>query len=342
MVPACPACSGNEATCPSRPIAHYLCRLCGHRWSRATGSELQQQQYYSQLGGRNTVSDPGYDRKMDDRLGDLAPLLHDGMRVLEIGCAEGDLGRRIKEMTSVEYVGIELSEDALTAMNFLDRVSRDSAAVLCDEPYDLILSFHVLEHISDIRAEAGHWLRLLKPSGALVVEVPNEAGHPLLSWDANAEHLHQFTTTSLSALLDHAGFAIKKLSTGHFESTVYSDSLRVLARSRMVAQNRRNHLISTFRAVFPGPFIVYGIGGDFRNYVAPLLPKLQVAALVDSDSARHGQRIASHKVEAFNFSKFAGLPILVTSLRYKADITAVLKKQGVPSHAIYGLDSIFG
>lgn len=279
---------------------------------------------------------------MADRLNDLTPLLHDGMRVLEIGCAEGDLGRRIKEIANVEYVGIELSEDAVNATRFLDCVSRDPASVFRDAPYDLILSFHVLEHIPDIRAEVGHWRRLLKPLGLLVVEVPNEAGHRLLSWDANAEHLHQFTTTSLSALLDHAGLAVEKLSSGHFESVVYSDSLRVQAHPRTGLEEQRAHLIARFHSVFPKQFIVYGIGGDFRNYVLPVLPELQIAALVDSNASRHGESIAARKIECFNLAKHSGLPILVTSLRYRADITAMLQKYGVPAHAIHGLDSIFG
>jgi SAM-dependent methyltransferase len=338
VVDYCPVCLGKGLLCLRGRVSNYLCQYCGHCWS----GESLDQQYYGQLSGRNTISDPYYEKKMADRLSDLMPLLHNGMRVLEIGCAEGDLGRRIKEIASVDYVGIELSEDALTAMRFLDRVSRDSAAVLHDEPYDLILSFHVLEHVSDIRGEVRHWHRLMKPSGTLVMEVPNEAGHPLLSTDANAEHLHQFNAASLSALLYHAGFSVKRLTIGHFESIVYPDSLRVLACARTDAQVRYSDLTSRFLHTFPGPFVVYGIGGDFSNYVAPLLAQLAVAALVDSDTTRHGQSIASHKIQAFDFVKFSGLPVLVTSLRYKAEITAVLKMQGVPSNAIFGLDSIFG
>lgn len=340
MKPVCPTCLSSTVEYADNPVAHHSCRSCLHRWSSNGGIELQQ--HYAQLHGRNRITDSDYARKMADRLSDLTPLLHDGMRVLEIGCAEGDLGRRIKEIASVEYVGIEISEDAVSAMKFLDCVSRSPASELRDAPYDLILAFHVLEHISDIRAEAGHWRRLLKPSGSLMVEVPNEAGHRLLSWDANAEHLHRFTATSLSALLGHAGFAIERLSIGHFESTVYSDSLRAQAHPHMQAEERRNHLLARFRSVFPGPFIVYGIGGDFRNFILPLLPELQIAALVDSDTSRHGESIAAREIERFDLEKHAGLPVLVSSLRYRSDITSMLQQHGVPVHAIHGLDSIYG
>ena len=340
MKPVCPACLGREVEHSDSPVEHHLCRSCRHRWPGASG--IDPRQYYSRQTGRNILIEPDHERKMADRLGELAPLLRDSMRVLEIGCAEGDLGRRIKEIADIEYVGIELSADAEKAVKFLDRVSRHPAAELRDAPYDLILSFHVLEHIPDIHAEVAHWHRLLKPSGSLVVEVPNEAGHPLLSWDANAEHLHQFTSTSLAALLGHTGFAVEKLSSGHFESVVYPDSLRAQACHHPGAEERRASLLARFRSVLPGRFIVCGIGGDFRNYVLPLLSDLQVAALVDSDASRHGESIAGRKIECFDLAKHSGLPILVSSLRYRADITVMLQKQGVPAHAIHGLDSIFG
>lgn len=343
MSPVCPACLGNETAQHNSPVTHYLCQRCGHRWHAAVElSSTRQHDYYARLRERNRVADSACHRKMIDRLSDLTPLLHDGMRILEIGCAEGELGRRIKAIANIEYTGIELSEDALAAMQWLDHVSRRPVAELDSEPYDLILSFHVLEHIPDIHAELGHWSRLLKPSGRVIVEVPNEAGHPLLSWDANAEHIHQFTLTSLSASLHQAGFSIRRLTSAHFESVVYSDSLRAQAHLRLDAQTRRSQLLAKFKSIFPDKFVIYGIGGDFNNYVAPLLSELPVAALVDTDTGRQGQLLGDYRIEAFNPVKLTGLPILVTSLRYQAEIRAALQKQGVPSHTIHGLDAIFG
>jgi 2-polyprenyl-3-methyl-5-hydroxy-6-metoxy-1,4-benzoquinol methylase len=343
MLPACPACSGKETVQHNEPTVHALCPLCGHRWLETTGIPLaQQHNYYAQLRGRNILADSACHQKMTDRLHDLAPLLHDGMRILEIGCAEGELGRRIKAIANIEYSGIELSEDALVAAQWLDHVSRHAAAALTGGPYDLILSFHVLEHISDIHTELGHWASLLKPTGKLVVEVPNEAGHPLLSWDTNIEHIHQFTATSLSASLHQAGFSVQQLTSGHFESVVYSDSLRAQAHLRSAAQTRSRQLIAGFKRVFPDKFVIYGIGGDFNNYIAPILSELPVVALADSDPRRHGIGMGDYRIEAFDSVKFNGLPVLVTSLRYQAEIKAALQEQGVPSHAIYGLDAIFG
>lgn len=338
----CPSCLNPETVSHGTPSEHLVCPLCGHLWATPAQMEPLHPDYYAQLRERNKVAAPEYERKMADRLRDLAPLLRDGLRVLEVGCAEGELGRRIKAMANVEYVGIELSADADAAAQVLDRVSRKVAAELDAAPFDLILSFHVLEHIPDIGAETRQWYRLLKPSGLLLVEVPNEAGHPLLSWDANPEHLHHFSSASLSALLDHVGFAIRQISTGHFESVVYADSLRVLATPHQPAQDRRAALVARFRSVFHGPFVIYGIGGDFKNYVAPVLADLNVVALVDSNSARIGQTVAGRTIEPYDAAKFAGLPVLVASLRFQQEVTAMLQQQGVPAQAICGLDAIYG
>lgn len=338
----CPSCLNPGTVTHGSPLAHQACPVCGHRWATPVQMQRQHGDYYAQLRERNRVVAPEHEQKVAERLHDLASLLRDGLRVLEVGCAEGELGRRIKAMANVEYVGIELSADANTAAQFLDHVSRKVAAELDAAPFDLILSFHVLEHIPDIGAEVKQWHRLLKPSGTLMVEVPNEAGHPLLSWDANPEHLHHFTATSLSALLDHAGFASRRLSAGHFESVVYPDSLRVLAAPRQTGQEQSAALLARFRSVLPGPVVVYGIGGDFNNYVAPVLAQLTVAALVDSNPERIGQTVAGRAIEPYDAAKFAGLPVLVASLRFQHEVTAMLLQQGVPAQEIFGLDAIYG
>ncbi len=342
MTNACPCCLNAGTVTIDFPAAHLACPQCGHRW--ATHAQMQQQHgdYYAQLHERNLVGAPEYERKMVDRLSDIAPLLRNGMRILEIGCAEGELGRCIKAMVNVEYVGIELSADAYAAAQHLDRVSRQVAAELDESHFDLILSFHVLEHIPSIAAEMKQWHRLLQPSGMLMLEVPNEAGHPLLVWDANPEHLHQFTPASLAALLSNACFASRRISTAHFESVVYPDSLRVMASLRPAETERYAALLSRFRTILPGPFVIYGIGGDFNNYVAPVLAELPATALVDTNPARIGQNVTGHTIERYDADRFAGIPVLIASLRFRHEIASTLQQLGVSSQLIFGLNDIYG
>jgi SAM-dependent methyltransferase len=275
-------------------------------------------------------------------MADIAPLLRPGLRVLEVGCAEGSLGAAIKHSTALHYTGIELSGDADTAAQVLDRVVRAPTAAIVNEKFDLLLSFHVLEHVADITTELRHWRSLLADDGRLIVEVPNKAGHHLLDRDPNPEHLHQFTAASVAALLIHANFDTDRIESGHWESSVYSDSLRVVARPALTANQREALLLQRFRTHLPETFAAWGIGGDFRAYVEPLLDSLPVAALIDGAEQRQGERYGPLTVMTYDEQRHGNLPILVCSVRYREDILRDLAMLGVSPSRIVCLDDIFG
>lgn len=335
----CPCCSSPQEDQHIDPTSHYCCPRCGHRWR---APEALPTIYYGKLRGRNVIEGASHARKLRDRMADISPLLRSGMRVLEIGCAEGSLGAMIRDSVAVHYTGIELSEDATTAVSVLDRVMRTPAAAMSDETFDLLLSFHVLEHIEDIAGELVHWRRLLAPSGRLLIEVPNQSGHRLLSLDPNPEHLHQFTPASLTALLHHSGFEVERLESGHWESSVYSDSLRVLARPMIDDAQRQKLLLQRFLARLPKPFAAWGIGGDFRCYVEPLLDSLPVAALIDNTPQRHGEHHGHLAVEGYDPLRHGNLPILICSVRYREAILSDLAALGIPPSRVVSLDDIFG
>lgn len=334
--PACPCCDTGAPDALDREHAAFRCLACGHTWR---GTALPDG-YYTACAGRNAGM-PDQARKLADRMADLAPYLSDGMRILEVGCADGELGAEIKRHANVHYTGLELSPDAALAETRLDHVFRQPSADLEAEPFDLLLSFHVLEHLSDLHAELLHWRRLLKAEGRVVVEVPHRGGHPLIDFDRHPEHVHQFSAASLATLLDKAGFTVDRIGTGHFESAVYSDSLRVAARPALSSEQRIQQLLARFHAHLPDPFVVYGVGGDFRNYVQPLLTHLPILALCDSDACSHGRMIGRYRVSAYDPASLSALPVLVASTRHDSDIRRQLDRLGVAEQRIVSLACIY-
>jgi SAM-dependent methyltransferase len=335
----CPCCASPQQVLDTDPPSRYCCPACGHRWRDAAAIPPID---YGKQCGRNPSGSASHARKLRDRMADISPLLRSGLRILEIGCAEGSLGMMVRQSVTVDYTGIELSEDATAASKVLARVVRAPTKAMADETFDLLLSFHVLEHIHDITGELDHWRRLLADGGNLLVEVPNQAGHHLLSRDPNPEHTHQFTPASLTALLHHSGFEVERLETGHWESSVYSDSLRVLARPALNDTQRRAQLLQRFLALLPEPFAAWGIGGDFRGYVEPLLDSLLVTALIDNAVQRHGERHGHLAIEAYDPQRHGSLPILVCSVRYCEEILRDMAALGVAPSRIVTLDDIFG
>ena len=343
MIP-CPCC--ERAVAPHVDDTGRIfqrCAGCGHVWSMDAAPSSA---YYQGLVGRNASDEATLVAKMSGRIASLLPLMRAGMCILEVGCAEGRLGQRIKQEYTVQYIGIEPSRDAERARDVLDSVYTSRAELAAAHPdlrFDLILSFHVLEHIPDVDVELGAWRGLCAPHAQLLVEVPHEAGHPLLSLDRNAEHLHQFTTASLTTLLLRNGFTTMACSSGHFESAVYSDSLRLWARPSLSPDERDAALLARLENLFPNGFAVYGVGGDFHNYLLPLLPRLApglLRALHDSNAARMGERLQSLPGLAITPFERSTLPLLITSCRFTASIREQLTRAGTPSDQLFDLSNL--
>lgn len=303
------------------------CPHCGHFW-RPTDTNITGK-YYADLSGRNSLPIRYLTRKLNDRLKSLGPIIRNGMRILEVGCAEGALGHAVKALANVIYVGVEPSHDAQEAMEFIDEVHSTCNSLLADgKLFDTVLSFHVLEHIPDPASEIRNWRRLIAEEGLLVLEVPNRSGHPYVINDQNPEHIHQFSIASIACLLNRCGFDITEMSGSHFESPAYTDSIRILARPIQSETIRQESLVKRFQTTLGDKFAIYGLGGDFNNYILPFIDRLPIAALLDSAPQRQGNLVAGILTTGYAVEKHHHLPILIASIRYEDAIMNTLQEFG--------------
>jgi len=137
--------------------------------------------------------------------------------VLDVGCGRAVFLAALKER-GYKVHGTQLSA---TAAAYARRTFGIDVFVgeLAQAPYgeaafDLVTLWHVLEHLPDPRACLERVHALLKPGGALLVEVPNAAswtacwgGRRWLHWDL-PRHLGHFTPETLGPLLDSSGFEV--------------------------------------------------------------------------------------------------------------------------------------
>jgi len=333
---SCPCC---EQAASSLSDVFLRCAGCQHTWRREPTEHAVN---YAQLSRRNQEQSPSYRRKLSDRLQTLSSLLFADCNVLEVGCAEGGLGARIKQQYALQYEGVEPSRDVETAQQRLDKVYRDVRDIDEAKQYDLVMAFHVLEHIENISSALQAWKAQLKPGGHLLVEVPNRSGHPLLAIDQHPEHLHQFTAASLVTLMTRLDMAVIAVSTGHFESSLYRDSIRLLASPRLADQQRQARLQQICRQLFPQPVLIYGIGGDFVNCVEPLLDSIPVAGLRDGAVQRQGRVIDGHTIVRFDPDKDKFYPVLIASLHFEEEIRQDLLSMGVDRERIVTLSELYG
>jgi SAM-dependent methyltransferase len=338
---ACPACNQKDILC--QEISNLIkCCICGHRWIIIKLSPS----YYSELIQRNNPNSNSTHFKINERTQYITKWINhffkNDLKILEVGCAEGFLGKEIKRLFShVEYSGVELSRDAILASKFLDKVYDYESSLIKDKKYDMILSFHVLEHIADIQKEVVEWSRLLKTDGIVVVEVPNRSGHPLIEIDHNPEHLHQFTIISLIMIFSRNGFEVCESYSNKFESVLYPDSLRVVFKKKLKAQEAKKILNDKFSVLASRPLLAWGLGGDFQTYVKPFLDDLKFTYLVDSSPQKIGLNINGINVEFFQIEKHHNANILICSESHKDSIMSELRKFDFPENQIFTLADLY-
>ncbi|MBF0613472.1 MAG: methyltransferase domain-containing protein, partial [Magnetococcales bacterium] len=209
--------------------------------------------------------------------------------------------------------------------------------------FDLILIFHVLEHIDEPSSMIQFCRERLAPNGRLVVEVPYGSGNFLVPWDGHGEHCQFFSTASLSVLLEGRGFAVEKMVNGCYESATYNDSLRVMSRLAVTAEQKVTLFQQRFQELFQGQCIIFGVGKDFQNWFAPYLDEAAVVAVCDNAPTVQGSRVMGKVVQTplAVVQGRGGVKILVATFRYTSEIIAQLLDMGVREEEIVTTEQFF-
>lgn len=176
-------------------------------------------------------------------------------RVLDVGCADGFLLRRLGP--SYELFGIEVNTHAAETarLNGVEILGHD---VLLDIGgpqlrgfFDIVTAIATFEHVLDLRGAVGACLHSLKPGGALIFEIPLISDtRDNKDWlNASFEHIHYPTARGVSALLSSfAGYrSVGYESDIHGYSSTYVGALT----SDPTTFERLEHLFECMRQANP-------------------------------------------------------------------------------------------
>jgi SAM-dependent methyltransferase len=140
----------------------------------------------------------------------------DRLRVLDIGCGRGDLVRCFSSL-GFDAHGTEIAPPPDSEFpGTLHAVDDLAEACFAENSFDLVVLWHVLEHLADPRGTIEDVYRILAPGGRLAIAVPNFS-----SWQARwageswfhldlPRHLFQFSRDGLEALLRSTGFDVER------------------------------------------------------------------------------------------------------------------------------------
>ncbi len=151
-----------------------------------------------------------YEAENQERTARIGPLVLN-KRVLEFGCGAGALMEKIKPMAaSIE--GLERTAGFRARLQGKGYTIHEDLSQT-EGQYDVILMFHVLEHLSDAVGSIRGCIERLSPNGLLYIEVPNIDDALLTLYDVGEyrkfhffkDHLHYFSRRSLTEVIRQAG-----------------------------------------------------------------------------------------------------------------------------------------
>lgn len=224
------------------------CRGCGLIYTNPRPSEAEIARYYpSDYGPHHLAQDPdaalpepatwgkrpfvqalklvpGLRRLvywlLDSQAEYLPPPPTPGARALELGCADGQFLRRLRD-TGWKVDGVELIEapaqKAREQYGLPVHTGTLESAKFADGTFDAAFAWMVIEHLHDPAGTLREVRRVLKPGGLLALSVPN-AG----SWEFHVfrhfwlalhlpNHMYHFSQASLSELLAKSGFRLERV-----------------------------------------------------------------------------------------------------------------------------------
>lgn len=144
-------------------------------------------------------------------------------RILDIGAGTGDFLLTAKD-NGWNTVGVEPSERAKSiaikkGISFVDKI-----ADLENNSFDVITMWHVLEHVPNLELQIQELKRLLKPTGTLIVAVPNfksfDANHYKTFWAAYDVPIHfwHFSKKAIQSLFEKVDMRLEKIIPMKFDS----------------------------------------------------------------------------------------------------------------------------
>ena len=147
-------------------------------------------------------------------------------KILDVGCGTGDFLKTAQEHNWI-VTGIEPNDNARAIANKKTNNSVfkvDHLLKLEQQSYDVITLWHVLEHLPNLNEHMSIFKSLLKPSGTLIIAVPNYKSYDAkyykefwAAYDA-PRHLWHFSQAAISKLIAKEEMKVFKTLPMKFDS----------------------------------------------------------------------------------------------------------------------------
>ncbi len=242
------------------PSNLYRCHECGLIFFNPLPPKVLLEEFYSSEEGylpsiRDTMRTykENYDNgraRFQNILDGISRYIDSPRNVLDIGCGYGFFLLYCKEK-GLDAFGVEISKETsfLARERGLKVFTNSIHEVPLDEAsFDIITSFHCLEHALDPKTEVARIASLCKKNGIFFLSVPNASSlvaqdsFSTWKWISWPNHLFYFSPENLRILLVRAGFEIVEIYSQVGDSDV-NDDLRVLDKKIRLGSDDRDSVL---------------------------------------------------------------------------------------------------
>ncbi|MFY8067889.1 MAG: class I SAM-dependent methyltransferase [Flavobacterium sp.] len=226
------------------------------------GSYYEFEDYISHTDGKRTLFEKMYHFIKRKAIHDKVKLINSYQpvkgRILDIGAGTGDFLLECKNQ-NWDILGIEPNDKAKGIALGKGIKFGDTIEKLESNSFDVITMWHVLEHVPDVEYQVAELKRLLKPSGTIIIAVPNfksyDANHYKEFWAAYdvPRHLWHFSKTAIEKLFDKQNMNLEDVKPMWFDSFYVS----------LLSEKYKSGKMNFISGFFIG--LISNVSGCFKN-----------------------------------------------------------------------------
>lgn len=191
------------------------------------GKYYESEDYISHTDGKRSLFEKAYhlvkDIALKNKLGLINSLQNQKGNLLDIGAGTGDF-LNVAKKNGWKTTGIEPSEKAKSTAKDKGVSFADNLEALESHSFDIITMWHVLEHVPNLEKQISELKRLLKPTGTILIAVPNfnsyDAKHYGAFWAAYdvPRHLWHFSKMAIQKLFAKENLELQKVLPMKFDA----------------------------------------------------------------------------------------------------------------------------
>jgi 2-polyprenyl-3-methyl-5-hydroxy-6-metoxy-1,4-benzoquinol methylase len=190
-------------------------------------SYYDSEDYISHTDGKRTLFEKVYQYikniALKNKLDLVNGLQPEKGNLLDIGAGTGDF-LAVAKQNGWKITGIEPNKKAKSIAVHKGISFVENSKLLPTESFDTITMWHVLEHVPDLDFQIKELKRLLKPTGTILIAVPNfnsyDAKHYGSYWAAYdvPRHLWHFSKTAIKLLFEKQDLHLQKVLPMKFDA----------------------------------------------------------------------------------------------------------------------------